>query len=148
ERAILAPIHEMVDVINKSMLAQIPGEEKVYLSVDTVSLADDALEFVDDAYTLEFLNNIKMPGVLHHELALKVGAPVMCMRNIDQRDGLCNGTRLQITRMGTNVIEAKIISRGKVGTVYAIPRMVISLSNNKMPLNLIEDNSLFLFVLG
>nr|GFA71344.1 ATP-dependent DNA helicase PIF1-like [Tanacetum cinerariifolium] len=33
---------------------------------------------------------------------------VMYMRNIR----LCNGTRLQITRMGTNVIEAKIISRG------------------------------------
>ncbi|GJZ73801.1 putative PIF1 DNA helicase/replication protein A1-like protein [Tanacetum coccineum] len=120
ERAILAPIHGMVDVINKSMLAQIPGEEKVYLSVDTVSLADDASEFVEDAYTLEFLNNIKMSGVPHHELALKVGAPVMCMRNIDQRDGLCNGTRLQITRMGTNVIEAKIISRDEQEVILAI----------------------------
>ncbi|GJY22290.1 ATP-dependent DNA helicase PIF1-like protein [Tanacetum coccineum] len=104
--------------INKSMLDQIPDKEKVYLSADTVSPADDPSEFVEDAYTPEFLNSIKMSGIPNHELALKVGAPVMCMRNIDQRAGLCNGTRLQITRMG--VIEAKIIFKGNVGTEYTM----------------------------
>ncbi|GKE49622.1 ATP-dependent DNA helicase PIF1-like protein, partial [Tanacetum coccineum] len=49
-------------------------------------------------------------GYLHHELALKIGAQVMSLRNVDQKDGLCNGTRLQINRMGTDIIEAKIIS--------------------------------------
>ncbi|GJT30357.1 ATP-dependent DNA helicase PIF1-like protein [Tanacetum coccineum] len=116
------------------MLDQIPGKEKVYLSADIVSPADDPSEFIEDAYTPEFLNSIKMSGIPNHELALKVGAPVMCMRNIDQKAGLCNGTRLQITQMG--VIEAKIIFGGKVGTVCAIPRMVISPSDNKMPFKL------------
>ena len=77
-----------------------------------------------------------MSGVPHHKLVLKVGAPVMCLRNIDQRGGLCNGTRLQVVRMGVNNIEAKIISGGQVGTIVAIPRMVISPSDKKMPFQL------------
>ncbi|GKC35271.1 hypothetical protein Tco_1047655, partial [Tanacetum coccineum] len=49
--------------------------------------------------------------------------------------GPCNGTRLQVLRMGTNVIEAKI-SGGSVGTICAIPRMVISPSDNKLSFKL------------
>ena len=136
ERAILAPTHEMVDVINKKMLDQIDGEAKVYYSSDTVSPADSDSCFIEEAYTSEFLNSLKISGVPHHELTLKVGAPVMCMRNIDQRAGLCNGTRMQVLRMGKNVIEAGIISGGKVGTICALPRMLISPSDNKMPFKL------------
>ncbi|GKD77184.1 ATP-dependent DNA helicase PIF1-like protein, partial [Tanacetum coccineum] len=71
-----------------------------------------------------------------HKLVLKIGAPVMCLRNIDQRGGLCNGTRLQIVRMGVTNIEEKIISSSKVVTVVAIPRMNISTSDKKMPFQL------------
>ncbi|GJY82216.1 ATP-dependent DNA helicase PIF1-like protein [Tanacetum coccineum] len=51
-------------------------------------------------------------------------------------EGLCNGTRLQVLRMGINIIEAKIISGGSVGTVCAILRMVISPTDTKMPFKL------------
>lgn len=55
----------------------------------------------------------------------------MCMRNIDQKVGLCNGTMLQIQRMGTNIIEGKIISGGKLGN-----RMIITPKDGKMPFKL------------
>ncbi|GJV27630.1 ATP-dependent DNA helicase PIF1-like protein [Tanacetum coccineum] len=77
-----------------------------------------------------------MSSIQHHKLVLKIGAPVMCLHNIDQRGGICNGTRLQILRMSTNNIEAKIISGGKVGTIVAIPQMNISPSDKKMPFQL------------
>ncbi|KAL6578900.1 hypothetical protein OROMI_009116 [Orobanche minor] len=64
------------------------------------------------------------------------GTPVMLMRNIDQKTGLCNGTRLQVLRMGINIIEVKIISGGRVGSICTIPRMVISSSYTKMPFKL------------
>ena len=54
ERAILAPTHEMVDVINNKMLEQIDGDAKVYYSSDSVSPADDDSNFVEEAYTPEF----------------------------------------------------------------------------------------------
>ena len=57
----------------------------------------------------------------------------MCMRNIDQMAGLCNGTRLQVLRLGANIVEARIISGGCVGTICAILRMILSPSDTKMP---------------
>nr|GEZ16028.1 ATP-dependent DNA helicase PIF1-like [Tanacetum cinerariifolium] len=95
---------------------------------------------------VEFSEEMLIPDSKNHERAILVPTYEMVnainksirlnTRNIDQRAGLCNETRLQITRMGTNVIEAKIISGGKLGTVCAIPSMVIIPSNNKMPFKL------------
>ncbi|KAM0046532.1 putative DNA helicase Pif1 [Helianthus debilis subsp. tardiflorus] len=41
----------------------------------------------------------KISGLPNHRLVLKVGVPVMLLRNIDQQNGLCNGTRLQIKKI-------------------------------------------------
>ncbi|GKB21851.1 ATP-dependent DNA helicase PIF1-like protein, partial [Tanacetum coccineum] len=99
------------------------GEKTIYESSDFVSLVDDDTNFDDSIYTTDFLNGIKMSGLPKHAIKLKFGTPIMLMRNIDQKAGLCNGTRLQVLRMGINVIEAKIISGGSVGKICAIPRM-------------------------
>ncbi|GJY08030.1 replication protein A 70 kDa DNA-binding subunit B [Tanacetum coccineum] len=136
ERAILAPTHEMVDIINERMMALIPGEETIYESSDSVSLVDDDTNFDDSIYTTDFLNGIKMSGLPKHAIKLKIGTPVMLMRNIDQKAGLCNGTRLQVLRMGINVIEGKIISGGSVGKICAIPRLVITPTDTKMQFKL------------
>ncbi|KAF7808131.1 ATP-dependent DNA helicase PIF1-like [Senna tora] len=62
-------------------------------------------------------------GLPYHELKLKVGAPIMLLRNIDRSMGLCNGTRLILTRMYDHVIEASIMS-GK----FAGEKVLIALS--------------------
>ena len=66
-------------------------------------------------YPTEFLNSLKFPGIPNHELRLKVGLPVMLLRNINQSAGLCNGTRMTITQLGNKYIEAKIITETQVG---------------------------------
>ncbi|XP_072088827.1 uncharacterized protein [Arachis hypogaea] len=48
-----------------------------------------------DTITPDVLNAISCSGLPPHQLTLKVGVPVMLLRNIDQSNGLCNGTRLQ-----------------------------------------------------
>ncbi|TVU21884.1 hypothetical protein EJB05_31555, partial [Eragrostis curvula] len=50
----------------------------------------------------------KFKGIPPHKLVLKVGAPVMLLRNLNQSAGLCNGTRLIITQLGDRVIEAQM----------------------------------------
>jgi ATP-dependent DNA helicase PIF1 len=47
----------------------------------------------------------------------------MLLRNIDQADGLCNGTRLQVTDLGKNIITAKFITGDNIGETVFIPRM-------------------------
>ncbi|CAN6893122.1 unnamed protein product, partial [Brassica oleracea] len=51
-------------------------------------------------YPLEYLNSLEFPGLPAHKLRLKVGVPVMLLRNMNQKEGLCNGTRLIVTHMG------------------------------------------------
>ncbi|KAL6575054.1 hypothetical protein OROMI_012339 [Orobanche minor] len=136
EKAILAPTHKMIDIINDRMISLIPGDEKLYESSDSVCKSDADTNFDESIYTTDFLNGIRMSGVPHDNLKLKIGTTVMLMRNIDQKSGLCNGTRLQVLRMGINIIEVKIISSGKVGSICAIPRMVISPSDTNMPFKL------------
>ena len=120
-------------MINDHMLKLLEGDEKTYDSSDSIGVIDMDGDFNESLYTGDFLNSIKIPGLPQHSLKLKIGAPIMCMRNIDQRGGLCNGTRLQVIRMGVNIIEARIISGGNVGMLCAIPRMVLSPTDNKMP---------------
>ena len=57
----------------------------------------------------------------------------MLLRNIDQQNDLCNGTRLRITKLAKRVIEAEIISGGNIGTKTLIPRITLIPSNMKIP---------------
>nr|GEX78451.1 hypothetical protein [Tanacetum cinerariifolium] len=106
EKAILAPTHEMVDIINKRMLSLLLDDENEYESSDSVCLADENSNFDDSIYTTEFLNGLRMFGIPNHSIKLKIGTPIMLMRNMNQKAGLCNGTRLQVLRLGINIIEA------------------------------------------
>lgn len=114
----------------------IPGEKKTYLSVDSPSTHDENINGPDQILTLEFLNTVKSSGLPNHELNLKVGVPIMLLRNIDQPLRLCNGTRLIITQMRNFVLEAKIISRNSIGQNVYIPRLSLSPSpsDTKLPL--------------
>ncbi|XP_010501838.1 PREDICTED: uncharacterized protein LOC104779150 [Camelina sativa] len=84
ERAILSPRNDDVDNINQFMLIKLPGEERRYLSSDSIETSD--ISGHDDMiYTQEFLNNIQVSGLSNHVLTLKIGALVMLLRNIDPK---------------------------------------------------------------
>ncbi|XP_073112939.1 uncharacterized protein [Elaeis guineensis] len=74
-------------------------EERIYLSLDSVCRADANIDSMDDLYTTEYLNSIRMSGLPNHMLKLKVGAPVMLLRNIDKSLGLCNGIFIAATNL-------------------------------------------------
>uniref|UniRef100_K3YXY4 ATP-dependent DNA helicase n=2 Tax=Setaria italica TaxID=4555 RepID=K3YXY4_SETIT len=133
ERAILCPRNEMVDNINSYIMSQIPGEETTYLSSDTVCKAISTKESEDQLYPTEFLNSLKFPGIPNHKLQLKVGLPIMLLRNINQSAGLCNGTRLTITQLGKWFIEAQIITGTNIGNKVYIPRIIMSPTESKWP---------------
>ncbi|EOA12227.1 hypothetical protein CARUB_v10012744mg, partial [Capsella rubella] len=124
-RAILSPRNEDVDKINQYMLSQLPGEERRYLSLDSIETSDTSV-FDDMVYSQEFLNSINVSGLPKHELTLKKGAPIMLLRNIDPKGGLCNGTRLIVTQMANHVIEARIVTGNGINEKVLIPRMFVS----------------------
>ena len=77
DRAILAPKNCVVDTINESLLAEMEGQARSYLSVDTVVDQDEAVNFPTD-----FLNDLTISGLPPHKLDLKIGTPVMLLRNL------------------------------------------------------------------
>ncbi|CDY72475.1 BnaCnng77850D, partial [Brassica napus] len=89
---------------------------------------------IDDELNYVFLNSVKVAGLPRHCLKLKVGAPIMCLRNMDVADGLCNGTRLIVTQLLPHVIEGRIITGNKIAAHPVwIPRMFVTPPDTKLP---------------
>ncbi|XP_058735847.1 uncharacterized protein LOC131623246 [Vicia villosa] len=135
-RAILASTLEVVDEINDHLLALMPGEIRDYYSCNSVDKSEIHDPTVVDILAPEFLSSLRTSGLPNHHIKLKVGTPVMLMRNIDQSEGLCNGTRLIITKMATHVVEAKIMAGKGFGNLVYIPRMDMSPSQSPWPFKL------------
>ncbi|CAH9112463.1 unnamed protein product, partial [Cuscuta europaea] len=110
------------------MISLMPGEMKTYLSFDSPCSPKGSTNGVesDEVNTQEFLNTINASGIPNHKLGLKVGVPVLLMRNIDQSSDLCNRTCLIITRLGKFVLEAKVISDKSIGQKAGFDSMTIT----------------------
>ncbi|XP_071575067.1 uncharacterized protein [Temnothorax nylanderi] len=104
-------------IINDILLKSFEEGEMNYRSVDSVVDTDDAVN-----YPVEFLNTMNPPGLPAHKLFLKVGAPVMLLRNLNPPK-LCNGTRLQVKALYRNVIEATVFTGCARGETVFIPRI-------------------------
>jgi len=79
--------------LNKKILDSFPGEEKIYYSADSIPPGEENGEQGELLYyPVEYLNMIQCSGLPLSKLTLKIGCPVMVLRNIDPSLGICNGT--------------------------------------------------------
>ncbi|XP_026411031.1 uncharacterized protein LOC113306292 [Papaver somniferum] len=129
ERIILSPRNEDVHKINLEALGNLQGEAYTYLAAEKMIRDDHGR---DSRFTTEFLNILNPPGSPPFKLDIKVGCPVMLLRNLTPKEGLCNGTRLVVTRCGRYVIEAKIITGEKAGEIVFIPRITFQPSPSEL----------------
>ncbi|XP_019172662.1 PREDICTED: ATP-dependent DNA helicase PIF1-like [Ipomoea nil] len=132
-RAILALTLDVVNSINEYLSHLHVAESKTYFSCNTVCKSNSSDSILADLHTPGFLNWLRASGIPNHALALKVRSPVMLLRNIDHSMGLCNGTRLVITKLSKHVIEAKIVSSNNRGTRVLIPRMSMTPTDIRLP---------------
>src|SRR5277367_5999852 len=132
ERTILTSRNDDVDSINEEMLKDFPGEEREFHSADSVK--NNGENGNDDLlYPVEYLNSINCSGLPLAKLKLKVGCPVMVLRNLNPGEGVCNGTRGIVTRMSDRVLEARLLTGEHAGKTTFIPRLSIMPSSTQVP---------------
>lgn len=84
----------------------------------------------------DFLNSLAVSGFPPHKLTLALGSPIMLLRNLRPKQGLCNGTRLICTAFQQHVIEAEIITGTHTGERVFIPRVVLYADDLDLPITL------------
>lgn len=99
ERAIVAPTNEVAAAINSQMIEDMETEEMSYYSSDSIDDNTNNRATLDALYPTELLNTIKFSGLPDHHLKLKIGVPIMLLRNLNPSKGPCNGTRLIVTQL-------------------------------------------------
>lgn len=120
----LATTNEVVHNLSCEVIKAFPKDEMTYYSFDSV------LEDVQNLYLQENVNTFSLGCLPSHKLTLKVGSPIMLLRNHDPKARLCNRTRLICRNLYKNFIDAKIANRKFSSTRVFIPRVSVNLKEN------------------
>ena len=85
---------------------------------------------------MEYLNSMKIAGLPLAHLKLKKGCPLMLLRNMDQNNGLCNGTRMILLDVKSRVLQYHILGGKHAGNIVFIPRITLQPCNENLPFTL------------
>jgi hypothetical protein len=125
DRVILSARNEDVIALNNNILNIFPGQSRTYPSADC-PVWDVPPEDRDNDIPPELLNSFDAPGFPPAHLTLKLGCPIILLRNLDSKQGLCNGTRATVKTMSDRVIEVRLMGGERDGETAFIPRISLS----------------------
>lgn len=91
ERTILSARNDDVDEVNKLILDSLPGELHTFYGANTIA-TEAGIDQNGVAYPPEFISSLNIPGMPLTKLEVKIGASLMILRNLDPKNGICNGT--------------------------------------------------------
>nr|GEW17398.1 DNA helicase [Tanacetum cinerariifolium] len=99
DKAIVCLTNDTADAINAKIMSLLSGTTHTYISYDdAIPHGHDGRE-VELLYPREYLNTLSFSGLPPHRLELKVGTPIMLLRNVNIVGGICNGTHLIVTQL-------------------------------------------------
>ncbi|XP_023755903.1 uncharacterized protein LOC111904363 [Lactuca sativa] len=122
-KAIVSLTNDTADDINEQIIKMVTSDGRTYNSLDTIQPNGKYMSDFEGLYPIEYLNHLTFPGIPPHELKLKIHCPIMLLRNINQKQGLCNGTSLIVSQLLPNVIKATIMTGTCIGKRVYIPRI-------------------------
>ena len=124
ERTILSGLNSDVESLNEAILERFPGDIHTFHSADFISNSEQTGEGDPMLnYPVEYLNKINCSGMPLAKLELKVGCPVIILKNLDAAHGVCNGSRGILTNCRNRVLEVKLLTGHHAGDKVFIPRI-------------------------
>ncbi len=134
ERIILSTLNQQVNLLNQTILERFSGDAHTFFSADFIPLSEQTGQ--DDAmlnYPVEYLNQINCSSLPLAKLELKIGCPVMILKNLDPSHGICNGSRGILTRLSNRVLEIRLLTGQHAGEVVFVPRIANQPSLDENP---------------
>jgi hypothetical protein len=125
DRAILTTKNDIVADINVRILTRLAGETRVYNTVNSISF-NTMEENNRPNIFIEFLRAQNPSGLPPARLELKIGTPVIYLRNLFLRERLYNGTRIIISKLREYSIKVKIINDQFHGKDRVISRITLT----------------------
>lgn len=130
---ILTVRNKDVQAINQQVAQKVGGALTEYLSIDSVDNDND----IDPTnFPVEFLNSLLPPSLPPHQLQLRIGFPVILLRNLNPSEGLCNGTRMIIRGLHPHVLDCEVSIGRHRGKRVFIPRIDCCAPESEMPFKL------------
>jgi len=113
--------------LNQKILSLFPGEEHCYHSTDSQTF-EAGVDKHAEPVPIELLQSFNASGLPLSCLSLKKGCPIIILRNLDPKHGLCNGTRATVMNQNLNshVLEVQLMGGDHDGEIALIPRITLS----------------------
>jgi ATP-dependent DNA helicase PIF1 len=131
KRGLLTTTNRHAEKLNDLVMSRLAGPPTILRSADSVADENQVVH-----YPQEFLNSLQVSGLPPHNLSLKVNAVIMLLRNLDPKNGFCNGTRLILTSISQKLLTAKMLVGERAGAQILIPRITLSPTDTDWPFRL------------
>lgn len=124
---------------------KILGDQVIYYSLDHICKSSSSIPNDKLLYSTEFLYSLTFFRVPNHSIFLKIGTPMMLLRNLNQVPDLYNGTRLIITYLGKWHVQARKIACTNKEDNVLILQIIMTPNNSRRPFKPKHSNFLWPF---
>ena len=130
-RAILAFRNETVNDFNGVLLERMPCVEHRFEAVNNVNI--DKSTAAAEPFTVEYLQSINLASIPPSCLKIKIGAPLILLRNLSPREGMCNGTRMLVLGISRTCLQVSILGGKFDGMIRLLPRIKLTTTEEDLP---------------
>ena len=130
-RAILAFRNETVNDFNDVLLERLPGVEHRFEAVNNINVDEGATPA--EPFAVEYLQSINLASIPPSCLKLKIGAPLILLRNLSPREGMCNGTRMRVLGISRTCLQVSILGGKFDGMIRLLPRIKLTTTEEDLP---------------
>ena len=125
DRVLLAPLNDDVQKLNAHILQLFPGLAHTYVSADT-QVVKPGMQHSINQVPVEFLHSLNTSRLPLANLDLKLGCPIILLRNLDNKCGLCNDTRVTVMHISNQVLQIRLLGGDHDGEITFIPQIMHS----------------------